>query len=146
MRKGELVAAIRERQAKDARLPEAATRRRVPPSTRFEDKERLFDLDAAFAQLPEESVARNGHMQKALYRYGPTTTAIFAFGQDAVLDRYWFEGQAIIQVVRGSLRVTTDDETYDLSESQVLLLDPEVPQSFRALAPTQVLVTLITED
>lgn len=127
-------------------MAKTTNRLRNPPQTRFRGEERFFDLDTAFEALPDQSTGRAGHMQKTLYRYGPTTTAIFAFQEDAGLEEYRVEAEAIIHIIRGKIRVATPTDTYDLSDNQVLLLDPHVPQSIRALEPSRVLMTIVSDD
>ena len=121
-------------------------RRRVRPSERFEGTQRLIDLDRAFASLPAESVARQGHIQKTIYRHGATTTAIFQFQAGAGLEEYELEGQAIIQVVSGTLRVCASDRTYEVGPNHVLLLDPGVAQELRAITATRMLLTIVLEQ
>jgi len=127
-------------------MADETTRLRIPPSTRFGEKERYFDLEKAFEELPGESVERHGHIQKALYRYGNTTTAIFAFEAGGGLDSFSVEGEAIIHVIRGRLRVKTDGAAYTLTQNQILLLDPDVSQSMTAEEPTEMLMTLIRSE
>ena len=122
-------------------MTDANPRLRVPPRVRFGERERFFDLDQAFESLPAQSVARDGHIQKALYRSGDTTTAIFLFEKGAGLARYRLEGEAILQVLAGRLRVTTDESRYELGPNQILLLDPDVPQGMEALERTRLLIT-----
>ena len=124
----------------------APGRLRVPPRERFAGSERIFDLEAAFAKLPRESVARHGHMQKILYRTGSTTTAIFAFEAGAGLDRYTADAEAIIHVVEGRLRVRTQGNEYELTRNQMLLVDPRVPHDIKALAPTRMLLMTVLQD
>lgn len=120
-----------------------ATRPRTPPRQRFAGSERLFDLNTAFAELPAESVLRQGHMQKALYRLGPATTAIFAFEAGGGLDQYTVAGEAIIHVIRGRLQVRTDEGSYELTRDQMVLLDPGIPHDLHALEPTRLLLTVV---
>ena len=124
-------------------MNEGQSRLRVPPRERFRGKERVFDLDRAFAELPRESVVRYGHIQKTLYRYGPTTTAIFAFEKGATLDAYRVEGEAILHVLAGHLKVKTEADAHELSAGQILLLDPDVEHSLSALEPTRLLLTVV---
>ncbi len=123
-----------------------ADRLRVPPRERFAGCERIVDLRAAFSALPAESVPRKGHMQKTLYRLGPTTTAIFAFERGHGLDQYAVDGEAIIHVIRGRLRVRTAESEYDLAENQMLLLDPGVPHEVTALEPARMLLTVVLKE
>jgi quercetin dioxygenase-like cupin family protein len=129
--------------AEEAAMPTVKRRRRVPPRQRFAGTERVFNLRKAFAQLPRESTPRQGHMQKALYRLGPTTTAIFAFKKDGRIDHHVFDGEAIIQVLRGRISVCTKHKRHLLKTNELMMLDPGVPHDFKALRPTRLLVTFV---
>jgi quercetin dioxygenase-like cupin family protein len=118
-------------------------RHRVPPRERFAGSERLFNLDKAFADLPAESTARQGHMQKALYRLGPTTTAIFQFEQDGEIDQHSVDGESIIHVLSGRLSVRTSTAQHELRANDLLLLDPGVSHDLKALEPTRMLMTFV---
>ena len=120
-------------------------RPRVHPRERFAGTERVFNLDKAFAELPTESTARQGHMQKALYRLGPTTTAIFTFEKGGHIDRHTAEGEAIIHVLSGRLSIQTAATTHELKTNDLLLLDPGVPYTFKALEPTRMLMTFVQQ-
>jgi len=119
------------------------SRPRVPPRDRFAGTERIFNLDKAFAELPAESTARQGHMQKALYRLGPTTTAIFAFDKNGGIDQHTMDGEAILHVLSGRLSVRTSTISHELKTNDLLLLDPGVPHDIKALEPTRMLMTFV---
>ena len=121
----------------------AKNRPRIPPRERFAGSERVFSLDAAFAELPAESTARQGHMQKALYRLGPTTTAIFTFDKGGHIDQHTVEGEAIIHILSGRLSVRTAAARHELKTNDLLLLDPGVLHDFKALEPTRMLMTYV---
>ena len=122
------------------------SRPRVPPRERFKWTERVFNLDKAFADLPGESTSRQGHMQKALYRLGPTTTAIFAFEKGSTIDQHTMEGEAIIHVMSGRLSVRTAKGKRDLRTNDLMLLDPGVPLDLKALEPTRMLMTFVLDE
>ncbi len=123
-----------------------SSRLRTPPSSRFRGDERCFDLDKAFDQLPRESVLRDGHIQKTLYRYGPTTIAIFAFVAGAKLDEYRVEGEAILHLLAGRMIVRTASEEYDLRQGSLLLLDPKVSHSLAAVEQSRLLLTVVLNE
>jgi quercetin dioxygenase-like cupin family protein len=118
-------------------------RRRIPPRERFSGSERVFNLDKAFADLPGESTPRQGHMQKALYRLGPTTTAIFAFEKGGAIEQHTAEGESIIHVLSGRLSVRTSKSKHELRANDLLLLNPGVPHDLEALEPTRMLMTFV---
>ena len=124
----------------------AAGRPRIPPRERFAGVERVFNLDEAFAQLPGESRLRQGHMQKALYRLGPTTTAIFSFDNGAGLEQHTMEGEAIIHVLAGRLSVRTAKAQHELGPNDLMMLDPGVAHTLQAIEPTRMLMTVVLEE
>jgi len=124
----------------------AQSRPRIPPRVRFAGPERVINLEQAFAELPAESTPRQGHMQKALYRLGPTTTAIFEFEAGGAIDQHTAEAEAIIHVLSGRLMVRTANAKHELGPNDVMLLDPGVPHDLKALAPTRMLMTFVLEE
>lgn len=123
--------------------PSQPVQPRVPPRERFAGNQHVINLVKAFEQLPRESVPRQGHMQKALYRLGPTTTAIFAFEAGARLDQHALEGEAIIHVLTGRVHVQTDQAKHELGPDDLLLLNPSVPHDVTAIEPTRMLLTVV---
>lgn len=124
-------------------MSEQPERLRVHPRERFAASELRFNLAEAFERLKEESVARQGHIQKTLYHHGPTTLAIFAFEAGAAMDQHAVDGEAILHVLNGRLTVTTEDATHDLRAGSVLLLDPGVPHDVHAKEPTHLMLTVV---
>lgn len=124
-------------------MPRTISRRRTPPHRRFAGRERVFNLKVEFASLPRESIMRQGHMQKALFRLGPTTTAVFAFQKGGLISQHVFDGEAIIQVLRGRMSVRTSRRRHTLNADDLILLNPGVPHDFKALQPTRLLVTFV---
>jgi quercetin dioxygenase-like cupin family protein len=118
---------------------------RIPPRTRFAGSEHIVHLEPAFAALPSESTVHQGHMQKALYRLGRTTIAIFHFETGGRMTPHLVEGEAIIHVLSGRLRVHTSQALHDLSGGSLLLLDPNVPHDVTALEPTRMLLTVVLD-
>lgn len=121
-------------------------RRRTAPRERFAGNQKLFNLDREFQKLPDESTMRQGHMQKAIYRHGDVTTAIFFFEANGGIDQHMLEGESIIHVLEGELFVRTGDSEYTLMPNDVLLLDPKVPHDLRAVVDTRVLLTMAMFD
>ncbi len=121
----------------------SSERRRIAPRERFAGSEKLFNLDAEFASLPNESTVRQGHMQKAIYRHGRVTTGIFSFEANAGIDQHQVEGESTIHVLDGELFVRTGENEYTLGPNDLLLLDPAVSHDLRAVKPTRMLMTVV---
>jgi quercetin dioxygenase-like cupin family protein len=116
---------------------------RVPPRQRFAGNEHVINLDKAFTDLPRESTVYQGHMQKAIYRLGPTTTAIFQFEKGGTMDQHAVEGEAIIHVLSGRLGVRTPSKNHELRGGDMLLLNPGVPHDVKAMEPARMLLTVV---
>ena len=120
-------------------------RLREPPRMRFAGAERKFDLAEAFEALPSESILRHGHIQKTLYKHGPMTTAVFSITAGEGLDRHELDGEAIIQVNSGHIEVHTPTATHELTDNQILLLDPKTPHDVKAVKDTNMVMTVVLE-
>ncbi len=127
-------------------MPDATRRLRTDPRDRFANPEVCLRLDDEFAQLPKESASRQGHMQKALYRHGNTTTAIFTFDAGSGIDQHAVEGESIIHVIGGKMNVATAEHEYVLGPNDLLLLDPGVPHDLKAIEPSRMLMTFVREQ
>ena len=126
-------------------MPNLPAKPRIPPRDRFAGTERVINLDQAFAELPAESIVRQGHIQKTLHRSGPTTTAIFCFDTGSALNQHVLQGEAVLHVLEGLLRVTTDASTNELGPNDLMLLEPGVPHDLKALKTTKVLLTVVLQ-
>jgi quercetin dioxygenase-like cupin family protein len=111
------------------------------PSQRFAaDPAKKLDLREAIARLRTERGAESGHRQISLMREGPTSLLLFAFDAGGHLKEHRAPGAVCIQVLRGRLRVTADSRAYDLSPSELLFLNHDVPHGLLALDECDVLV------
>lgn len=118
-------------------------RTRMAPRDRFAGAEQAFRLADEFANLPAQSTPRQGHMQKALYRHGPVTTAIFEFQKDGHINQHAIEGESILHVLEGRVIVHTPTAEYDLGPNDLLLIDPAVPHDIRAAERSRLLMTVV---
>ena len=119
-----------------------APRPRQHPRERFADTEKVYLLDDEFAAMAEESTVHQGHMQKALYRHGGVTTAIFQFESEGLIREHSVSGESIVHVLTGELAVTTETTTHTLPAGSLLLLKPDVKHDLRATKPTRMLMTV----
>jgi quercetin dioxygenase-like cupin family protein len=120
-------------------------RLRRPPRERFAGVERVFDLGALFAGLASESVERQGHMQKTVYKHGRLTSAVFAFERAGRLERHRVEGEAVLLVLEGELEVAVDGEKRRVAGGQMMLLDPGVEHEIEARERSQVVMHVVLE-
>lgn len=116
---------------------------REPARDRFAPRELSFDLsDAARRLLEEPHDGQRGHRQIALYKTNHTTLALFAFEAGGHMPEHRTRGSVIIQVLQGSLRISTPDAAHALSAGQVLVLAPDVPHDVAADVASQMLLTV----
>lgn len=125
-----------------------ATTHRVPPAQRFAAPEQFFDLAEAVESLRREPNRTGGHRQKALYRRGSTTMAVFAFDAGAELSDHVTDGLVLIQGLDGVLLVRTaeTEQGYELTPGKVVSLAPGVRHSVTALQEGAMLLTVSLQE
>ena len=122
------------------------SRLRVHPERRFAAPVVAFSLNDAVAELRRErGGGQHGHRQKALYRHGPTTVALFDFDEGAALTEHAADGAVVIQALNGRLEVRADGRTHRLDAGALLAMAPGVPHEVRALQPSSMLLTVSLE-
>jgi quercetin dioxygenase-like cupin family protein len=118
-------------------------RLRPHPEDRLAAPVQVVDLAAAALELraePHASVA--GHRQIAVIRHGPATVILLVFETDGLLKEHSAEGVVTIHVLRGGLQVVADEEARVVASGELMALAPGVPYSVRALAPSEMLLTV----
>ena len=66
----------------------------------------------------------------------------FVFEKDGLLKEHQADGVVTIHTLAGRLLVIADDEPHELGAGELVALDPGVPHSIRALAPSEMLLTV----
>ena len=118
-------------------------RLRQHPDHRLASPVQTTNLAAVAARLraePHASVA--GHRQLAIVRHGPVTVILFAFETNGQIKRHRAEGAVTIHVLAGRLEVVVNDESRELAAGDLLALAPGLPHSVRALASSDMLLTV----
>lgn len=118
-------------------------RLREHPGERLANQVQKIGLAEAIAQLrAEPHAATAGHRQVALVRHGPVSLILFLFDLDGYLKEHRTEGVVTIHVLSGWLEVTADGERTELSTGELISLAPGRPHGVRALAPSEMLLTV----
>ena len=121
-------------------------RLRPHPEPRFAAAQHRFDLAAVAGRLRQECQAgEDGHRQETLYKRGPTTVALFVFGHLTCLSEHRTNGVVVIEVLRGHLQVTAEDQVHDLRVGHLLVLAPNVRNKTVAYEETEMLLTVHLE-
>jgi len=118
-------------------------RLREHPAERLAGPFQKVDLADALAQLRDEPhPATAGHRQVALVRRGPVALILFRFETDGFLKEHRTDGEVTIHVLAGQLEVTVDGEAVPVAAGELLSLAPGLAHAVRALAPSQMLLTV----
>jgi quercetin dioxygenase-like cupin family protein len=118
-------------------------RLREHPRERLAGPTQLIDLaEAAAALAAEPHGATEGHRQIAVVRRGPVTVILFVFEPGGVMPEHRAPGDVLLHVLSGRLEVTLADEVVTLVGGQVLAIAPDLPHAVRALARTDMLLTV----
>jgi quercetin dioxygenase-like cupin family protein len=118
-------------------------RLREHPEDRFASPTQFLDLAAAATALrTEPHAAVAGHRQVTVARHGPVTVILFAFEPNGLLKEHHADGEVLLQVLRGRLQVTADEDRHTLGPGTLLVLAPGVPHSVRALEAADMLLTV----
>jgi len=121
----------------------SAERLRQHPEERLASPVQVFDVATVVESLRNEAHdARNGHRQVTIGRHGPVTQIIMTFEDGGLFKEHTAEGVVTIQVLGGKLEVVLEAETLELVSGQLVTLAPGVPHSVRALAESEMLLSI----
>jgi quercetin dioxygenase-like cupin family protein len=118
-------------------------RLRQHPKDRLASPVQLVDLGQAAARLRSESHSPvAGHRQLTLVRHGPVTLILFVFEANGFIKEHRAEGEVIVHVLDGGLRVTADYDVHQLGPGALLAIAPGLAHSVLAEKPTEMLLTI----
>ena len=118
-------------------------RLRPHPQARFARPQVAVDLNEVVAQLRSEPQAgEGGHRQKAIYKEGGVTMALFVFDRFTGLAPHRARGIVSMHVLRGRVKITAGDEVHELPAGQLLVLAPDIEHAVAAEVESELLVTI----
>ncbi len=122
---------------------QSETRLRPHPAVRFAPPQLRIDLSETAARLrAEPQTGEAGHRQQTLYKAGGLTIALFAFERFTGLAEHRAAGTVNMHVLRGRLKITTEDEVHELRTGQMLVLAPGLGHAIAAEEESEMLVTV----
>lgn len=122
-------------------------RLRTPPAERFDAAAHLFDLRAVAEELrAEQSETYDGHRQKALYKNGDATVALFLFAPGGALPPHAADGTVTIQPIEGEFEVEHSGRTERLGPASLLVFAPGEQHGVRCVAGGIMLLTVSLHD
>ena len=102
-----------------------------------------FELGAEAVALNESAeLAKSGRTAKTLVKEGTLRVTLVAIRKGASLESHQVAGPVSIQALSGSLKLTTDAGTVDLSAGSLVVLGAGVTHSAEAIEDCTLLLTL----
>jgi quercetin dioxygenase-like cupin family protein len=124
----------------------ADERLREHPRDRLAIPVQHIAIQEATAQLRAEShAAVAGHRQVTLVKRGAFTLILFVFEPDGMLKEHSTEGEVSIHVLAGRLEVMAGSEAYQVGPGELISLAPGQSHSVRAMAASEMLLTICRE-
>lgn len=122
-------------------------RTRPAPAERLAGPEHHLHLEQALAFLRQEpQVPRDGHRQMTLLHRAAVRLVLFAFDAGGKLPQHSAPGVVTIHLLRGSMRVRTSRESYELRAGDLLALEQDVPHDVEALEDSDMLLGVHPES
>lgn len=110
---------------------------------RFTAPQHHINLNARAKELRQDAEAsETGHQQQTIYKHGNTTVALFLFGHLTHLPPHRANGVVLIQVLKGRLQVTAEEQVHDLSAGTLLALAPGIEHNVVAYEQSEMLLTV----
>ena len=124
-------------------MPTPKRRLRPSPADRFAGPEHRLELDTVLGALRLEAHdGKDRHRQITVFRRDSLRLVLFAFEAGGRLAAHRAPGFVVVHALRGTVRVLTPKETYELSAGHMLVLDPEVVHDVEAPESADVLLTV----
>ena len=121
----------------------ATVRLRPPPRERLAASVQVIDFAETSARLrAEQHCSASGHRQIAIVRHGPVSLILYAFEKNGVLKQHRAAGVVTIQLLAGRIEISARGVILDVKPGELVALEPSIPHAVRALAVSDVLLTV----
>ncbi len=122
-------------------------RTRPAPADRFNATVNEFDLIDQLATLRnEETPARHGHRQKALFKHGGRTVALFSLESGGGLHEHAAKGLVTIHCVEGRIAVRAAGSRRELNAGGLMVLTPGERHSVEGVTRSAFLLTVCLDE
>lgn len=101
-----------------------------------------FDLAQELEQLRREPAWNSGQNAKTLVKYDDLRVVLITLKAGARLAGHRTDGRISIHTLQGHVRVTAQEEAFDLPAGHLLTLDHGVPHDVEATAESAFLLTI----
>lgn len=105
-----------------------------------------FDLSHELADIERTKPWQAGHFAKSLFKKPDLRVVLISMETGATLKEHHADGAISVQVLKGSIRFSTQKEVYDLSPGSVLMLGASIKHEVEALKESAFLLTIAWPD
>lgn len=114
---------------------------KTPPSERFDPpSDRLRVGEVADELIAQAQASEHGRAQRTLYRHRGVTIAMFAFSDGGSLPSHAAAAVVSVHLVHGRVSMRAGEQAFELSEGDLVRMEPRVVHEVRAMAPSAILV------
>lgn len=105
-----------------------------------------FDLSQEIADSEWKKPWQAGHYAKTLFKKSDLRVVLVSTEAAARLKEHHADGAISVQVLKGSIRFTTQGESHDLWPGNVLMLGASIKHEVEALEESTLLLTIAWPD
>ena len=105
-----------------------------------------FDLSQEMADSDAEKPWQAGHSARTLFKKSDLRVVLISMETGARLKEHHADGAISVQVLKGSIRFTTQGEPQDLKHGNVLMLAASIKHEVEALEESAFLLTIAWPD
>ncbi len=100
-----------------------------------------FVIDSLMSAI---EIPKDGTLSRTIHRDERVKIVLFGFSAGQELSQHTASVPAMIEIVRGDLRLTLDGEEKELSEGSWVFMDANVPHAVYAKTDAVMLLTMLT--
>lgn len=91
-------------------------------------------------------VVPNQTASKALVQRKDLTISLFALDKDGVIAKHTTPGDALVQVLEGTVEITIGDNVYLLNAGESIVMPAHIPHALKAVSMFKMLLTVVKEQ
>ena len=105
-----------------------------------------FDLTREIAESESKRPWQSGHIAKTLFKKSDFRVVLISMDKGAVLKEHHVDGTISVQVLKGSIRFSTQQDTLTAHSNSVLTLATSIKHQVEALEDSAFLLTIAWPD
>jgi quercetin dioxygenase-like cupin family protein len=105
-----------------------------------------FDLSREMTDSDAKKPWQGGHYARTLFKKSDFRVVLISMAPGARLKEHHADGAISVQVLKGSIRFTTQRKAHDLKQGNVLILGASIKHDVEALEDSAFLLTIAWPD